>query len=262
MKILAMTGLCIDFYPQYATSRVGGNSLNVAVQCRRSGAEHVALLGPVGHDIYAERVEQFVADAGLDGSHIHRVPGRTASNINSLGPDGDKRQDMEIWDGGVSDTFRLSEEDWAFVDDHDAVVAMWYDHNGRHLLERPRGAGSLAMDFFEERDADAIMRAMAGLDLGFANGSRELAERLEAKGAGRDAPVVVTLGREGSVALAEGRTWFQEAIPVDRVVDSVGCGDAYMGAFIVSWLLHRDVQAAMRSGAEAGAACAARLGAV
>lgn len=262
MKILAMTGVCIDFYPQYATSRVGGNSLNVAVQCRRSGTDHVALLGPAGEDIHAERIVAFVEDAGLDGSHLHRVPGRTATNINSLGRDGDKQQHMEIWDGGVTDAFILSADDWTFVDGHEAVIAMWYDHNGRELLRRPRGARFVAMDFFEERDTEAITRAMGALDLGFANGSRELAAELAGRGVGGGGPFVVTLGREGSLALCEGETYFQEAIPVPRVVDSVGCGDAYIGAFSVSWLQDRDVQKAMRRGARAGAECAGRLGPV
>jgi sugar/nucleoside kinase (ribokinase family) len=167
---------------------------------------------------------------------------------------------MEIWDGGVSDTFGLSSDDWAFVDGHDALITMWYDHNGRALLDRPRRGEFRAMDFFEERDPNAILRAMGALDLGFANGTRELAAELAARGAGNGAPIVVTLGKEGSLALCEGETFLQEAIPVKRVVDSVGCGDAYMGAFIVSWLADRDVQRAMRAGAEAGAQCAGRLG--
>jgi sugar/nucleoside kinase (ribokinase family) len=220
------------------------------------------LLGPVGEDIHAERIVQFIENANLDASHVHRVPGRTASNINSLGPDGDKRQEMEIWDGGVCDAFTLSADDWAFVDDHEAVIAMWHGRSGRELLERPRRSGFRAMDFFEERSPDAIMGAMASLDLGFANGSRELADELKARGAGDRVPIVVTLGKEGSMALCDGEVFLQEAVPVGRVVDSVGCGDAYMGAFIVSWLRDRDIRTAMRNGAEAGAECAMRLGPV
>ena len=43
MKIVAMTVCTVDGYPDQGIECVGGNSLNFATQCQRSGVEHVSL---------------------------------------------------------------------------------------------------------------------------------------------------------------------------------------------------------------------------
>ncbi|HHT77616.1 MAG TPA: hypothetical protein GXZ67_07025, partial [Clostridiaceae bacterium] len=41
----------------------------------------------------------------------------------------------------------------------------------------------------------------------------------------------LTLGAKGSVAICNGETIVQEALPVQRVVDTTGCGDAFQSGF-------------------------------
>src|SRR5262249_44133972 len=62
-----------------------------------------------------------------------------------------------------------------------------------------------------------------------------------------NAPLVcVTLGREGSLALCEGREIQTRGFAVD-CVDSTGAGDAFRGAFAAACLLHPldDIEAAL-----------------
>ena len=66
MDIVTLTCLAVDIYPDAILECVGGNALNVATQCRRSGVEHVAVLGAVGMDGYADALVHHLAGAGID----------------------------------------------------------------------------------------------------------------------------------------------------------------------------------------------------
>jgi sugar/nucleoside kinase (ribokinase family) len=69
--------------------------------------------------------------------------------------------------------------------------------------------------------------------------------------------VVVTLGADG-VLLLDGRPSVREErfIPVQRVPvegTTVGCGDAFIAAFLAEWSTSGDVDAAVEAGKAAGA---------
>lgn len=72
--------------------------------------------------------------------------------------------------------------------------------------------------------------------------------------------VVVTSGKTGSDALHEGRFYRQAALPGD-VVDSIGAGDAYLGALVASLLRGTEMQSAMRRASAAAVLVVGRSGA-
>jgi len=74
--------------------------------------------------------------------------------------------------------------------------------------------------------------------------------------------LVLTLGAGGSVAFRGRERWRQPALPLARVVDTTGCGDAFQAAFLSCWLKSQDPAASLRAGAEAGRDCATHLGAL
>jgi len=58
--------------------------------------------------------------------------------------------------------------------------------------------------------------------------------------------VALRMGERGSL-LAEqgsGRAYFIPPLPVERIVDQTGAGNAYCGGFVVGWCLQRDLAAA------------------
>ena len=71
--------------------------------------------------------------------------------------------------------------------------------------------------------------------------------------------VVVTLGADGAVALAEGRVHAQPAFRV-RIVDAVGAGDAFLGTFVTAILEARTPGEALRRGAAAAALALSHAG--
>ncbi len=61
--------------------------------------------------------------------------------------------------------------------------------------------------------------------------------------------VVVTLDKKGSYAYFNDEINHQKAIPVEKIIDTTGAGDAYTAGFISSFYRSKNVQKAMESGA-------------
>lgn len=65
--------------------------------------------------------------------------------------------------------------------------------------------------------------------------------------------LVLTLGAAGAVAYRRGRPVARATPPPVRAVDTVGAGDAFVGAFVVSLLEERSVSESLARGCAAGA---------
>jgi sugar/nucleoside kinase (ribokinase family) len=260
MKIVAMTVCTVDGYPDQGIECVGGNSLNFATQCRRSGVEHVSLVGGVGTDDYGTVVLDHLRGARIDVSHVHRLDGATATNKLYVTRDGERFQVPDSWRGGVYETFRLSDDDWDFVNQHDVVATTSIDPSFAQALERVDGDCRFVVDFMHTRDFEAVAANADRMDIAFFADDREIVARLARIARGSGILIVLTMGAEGSLALLDGESYSQPALPVKRVVDTTGCGDAYQAAFTVSWLRDRDLQRAMAAGAEAASLVLAHFG--
>jgi ribokinase len=84
--------------------------------------------------------------------------------------------------------------------------------------------------------------------------ARRLSHRFELQVA------VITSGARGSVLVRGDVAIHQPAFPI-RVVDSIGAGDAFLGALIFAWMSGDDDRTAVRSASAAGALAASGAGA-
>lgn len=75
-------------------------------------------------------------------------------------------------------------------------------------------------------------------------------------------PIIITLGAEGSIALIGDRVYTHPAVPVSRVVETTGCGDAYQAAFSVAWFQGGEIKKAMEAGAMAASRVLCHFGGV
>lgn len=251
MKFLAMTVFCVDFYNSTGEVFVGGNSLNFAVQCSKSGLKNVTLMGSIGNDTYGELIRKYISPFKFDDSHLHTQIGRTASNRIYNDENGDRYFLPDSWDGGVYETYKLSEEDWKFAEDFDLIAIPANNPNYADLLERKSANNKLAVDFLDMRDYNLIERSLPHLDLLFISGNEEVIQRLMPLSLQTKATMVVTLGSKGSAALSSGQIYKTAAVPVDRIIDTTGCGDAYIAAFCVDWYHGGNINSAMQAGSMA-----------
>ena len=72
--------------------------------------------------------------------------------------------------------------------------------------------------------------------------------------------MAITCGADGAVLARIGTIVEQPAIPI-LVVDTVGAGDAFLGALVAGWVEGKDDQYALRMASAAGALAATGTGA-
>ena len=101
MKIAAMTVCCVDIYPQQNILRVGGESLNFATQCRRSGVEEVSVIGCVGTDRYGAMVIDHLKGMGIDTSHLYARGEPTATNRIYITETGERTFRPDSWQNSL-----------------------------------------------------------------------------------------------------------------------------------------------------------------
>jgi len=129
-------------------------------------------------------------------------------------------------------------------------IKVVFDTNIRiKLLKNKEKAHECVQPFLEK--ADIVFTGMGDLNFlfkgefeGKKNQLKELAKNAEI--------IVIKMGEKGAIALYEGHTYKQEAFKVP-VVDELGAGDAFDGAFLASILKGYDVKAALKYGCAAGA---------
>lgn len=83
----------------------------------------------------------------------------------------------------------------------------------------------------------------------------------EWRGSGERPGVVVTLGATGAWVDGGGFRELVKAAPVERVVDTVGAGDAFVGGFVVGWMEGMGALDSARFGAAVAAIAVGRPGA-
>ena len=276
MKRIASIGdNCMDIYVN-ATRRVyvGGNGVNLAVAVRRSGVG-CSYVGMAGDDGNGRRVARFLAEEGVDVSHLRIVPGETGWAKIML--DGDEWVPMgdEL---GVQRQFELGEDDYGFVGGHDfahyTAFTNWlssyeggfrdYEKMVGMQLERLAAARVRLSIDYSDREAPGILElsrdkvevaffSRSGMEDGEI--SRE-ASRLLDYGFRL---VVLTRGARGSCAYDGDSCIFQEIAPT-TLVDPLGAGDAFMGAFLSRYVYGEPVKNCLGYAAEYSAQVCGRYG--
>ena len=259
MKLAAVGDNCMDVYEQLGRAFPGGNPVNVAVYAVRLGRE-AAYVGAVGSDQYGQLMRQAMAEKGVDISHVHTLPGKTA--VTQVELRGGERV-LGDYDEGVLADFRLSRQDVDFLCTFDVIhTGLW--GKMEQELSRFRARGKLvSFDFATAEDGLVLETALPQTDYAFfAREEDTPALRrflMEAKEKGPRV-VVATLGGNGSLAY-DGQTFYTGGIvPVD-VVDTMGAGDSYIAGFLTAILSGAILPEAMAAGAANAAVTLAYQGA-
>ncbi len=111
MKIAAVGDNCMDVYSSLGQAYPGGNPVNVAVYMKRLG-EQAAYIGVVGDDPYGQLMKDRLSAKGVDISHLHTRPGKTAVTMVEL-VDGE-RVFGDYLEGVLAD-FQLTANDRQFL---------------------------------------------------------------------------------------------------------------------------------------------------
>jgi len=240
MKVACFSVAAIDFFPRQNAWFAGGNSLNQAVRFRQMGCQS-AFVGAIGTDEAGDRIATLLANEQVDISRLQRLEGFTARNRIINDASGERFGVDGAWESGVYEEFRMAETDWAFLEDFD----IWATHANcpffQVTLERKKKQ-LLSVDFLHLRDYDLLQKSLTVADIVFFGGAADMVEDLARTA--RKSPkkiIVLTLGADGSIAFCGSHIYKQEALPLKKVVDTTGCGDAFQAGFTASYYQNHDI---------------------
>jgi sugar/nucleoside kinase (ribokinase family) len=246
----------------------GGGALNMAY--------HWSVLGlPF---TFLTRIGDDRPDVFLDFLHRHGIAHLDASIVTAgasasidIVTQADRQPWMDNFVEGVWTGFSLTAEEGAAIAGARRLHAVLVDAVVEEL-HRCGAAGALdhlavSADFlsFRHYDLDRFAVTMRHVGLGFVGWPGEpddpTVRGIAAVAADLHRLVVVTLGSRG-VLLLDGRgpDLIERRVPVqavDVVGTTVGCGDAFIAAFLAVWWGEGDLDAAVAAGAAAGAAATA-----
>ena len=191
-----------------------------------------------------------IAQRPIDGKNVHVISGgMTATHRISIDEHGDRYFKPGAWNGGVLNTYRLTESDYAALDAADIVFCTWFSPNFREVLEaRKAGTFQLAVDFDIERSFAKMEEVLPWVDFFMISGDDSVLPIAKAWSEKYDGLFNVTLAARGSVTYHRGAEYRVSAVPVSEVIATTGCGDSYHAGFVCSYAKDGNILAAMQEG--------------
>lgn len=253
MKITALTVCCVDYFPELNKTYIGGNSLNFATQCKKSGINEVSIVGAIGNDNFGKLIEHHLSAYNINKDHLYKTEYATASNRIFIAENGDRYFKPESWNGGAFDKFRLGNDDLEFLQKQDVVAINIGDPNLQTILKNKLQHQLLVVDFMDCREESRIIEIIDKIDICFVSADINQLKTLRQISDETGKKIIATLGAKGSVAFFEGESYSEDAPFVEEVIDTTGCGDAFQAAYTISWWKNKNIKAALKKGSEAAA---------
>lgn len=120
----------------------------------------------------------------------------------------------------------------------------------------------MSVDFLHLKEYALLEKSLRVVDIAYFGGTADMADDLARIAKNNRGILVLTLGAEGSIAFEGDRSYAQKALPMDQVIDTTGCGDAFQAAFTASYFHTKNIQASLLAGAEWGRKAALNYGGI
>lgn len=262
INVTAMTCLCADIFDGTDIIRPGGEALNFAAAASVYPHLNLSLIGAVGDDGCGREILYSVSGKPIDTSCVHVIMnGKTASNRTYLTDKGDRYYKSDSWNGGVYQTFKLTEHDVEKLYDSDIVHTNFSCPNFYDILSLKDKCGfMLSVDFDAERNFDSIPHVLDKTDFLFVSADNDLISRLDTMSGKYSGIFTGTLAEKGSVSFHKGKKFTSPAVPVTRIADTTGCGDSYQAGFIGAYTLNGNISEAMTEGSKAASITLSHMG--
>lgn len=229
--------------------RSGGKGSNQAVAAARQGLA-VSLVSAVGDDVFGEQILEGLIAERVDVSGVRTVPGSSGIALIVVDEQG---EDTIVVSPGAGDYVSVEGCDLGAADAVLAQLEIPLEVVGL-AAQRTTGMFCLNASPFVALPATLIERC----DLIIVNETEYELGRDQLDGARL---VCVTLGAAGARLMEDGREVAVATSPEVEVIDTVGAGDAFVGAFIAETLRSEDPAAALAPACRAGALATTQIGA-
>ena len=250
LNLLALTPCCVDYYPQKDKSYLGGNSLNVASMWRQLDANaNITVITCLGKDDNGKMINDFFKHISINTDKVYIKEGTTACNQLRVDEHGERFSIEGAWQGGVYETFLLTNDDWEWVSHQDIVAIPANNPNFSAMTREKHNNQLLSVDYLDIENGISIEDSVDFTDIAFVTSRPDLLSGYRELAFTKKKLIVVTLGAHGSYAFYNGETYYQPALQVSDVIDTTGCGDAYQAAFALTYYKTKNIIESMRAGA-------------
>ena len=258
MKLVGIGDNCVDCYGHTGMMYPGGNTVNVAVFARRSGAD-AGYVGVVGEDPPGRCIGRALRAEDVDSRRLRVVDGPTAyATVDVV--DGERVFGPN--DLGVS-IFDPTDDDHRYLAGFDLI------HTGDcSWLERHVAAfaahGRVSFDFGIHREPAYVEPLLPHLFVAEFSASDLGDDQVEdlIGWAHRQGPrfVLVTRGAGGAL-LSDGERRYRQPAVATAVVDTLGAGDAFIAGTLLGLVNGRPLADTLADAAELAARACAEMGA-
>ena len=249
----------------------GGGKVSTGVcACARLGGR-CTLTGVLGDDLYGRFLYKDFLDHGVDLTGMKVRPGQVTS-LDVVVSEKNYQTRSLLFKAGDLEPLKATEVDWDlllaskvfFLCGIDAVV-----EEGLRIARKNGILTFIDADYDSEKlrehipDIDVFVGSEFVFDAMFPGakekGLRDLRDELEQVRQQGPSKVVFTFGEKGAVGLDQDRYFHVPAFPVD-VVDTVGAGDVFHGAYLAEMLRGRSAYECTVAASAAAAIKCTRIG--
>ena len=250
-SICAVGFSCADIYEKLNVFYPTGNGVDWAIHLARMGLP-ASVVSVVGTDEYGEKMREALSREGIDISRLRQAQGDTCIMRMDLkyGTDRVHLEEVE----GVMGSYQLSDEDNAFVMEHDIIHTDLFGMVLDRLPQWHDGGKTVVMDFsvFSQDPEYGCETYFPNVDyafMSFEEDTPQLREWLKKVQHMGPKVAVATLGENGSIAY-DGELFYTFGIRKSEVVNTVGAGDSYIAGFTYGISQGWDIDESMRKGTE------------
>jgi fructoselysine 6-kinase len=250
IKVIGVGDNTVDCYLHLDQMFPGGNSVNVPVLAHRMG-NPAAYLGWLANDTLGMLIVDSLKEEGIDISHCRIIEGQNAFCEISL-KDGDRV--FGNFGEGVCSQIDLTDEDFDFISGFDLVHTSVYSFISPQLKKLKSRSKKLSFDFSQEWDRELLVETLPFVDIALiSNPVKDIEENKElisfSFSLGPEI-VLVTSGDQGALVYDGKCFYHQPILPLKKVVDTLGAGDAFAARFMTDYLSGVSIQDSMQNAAQ------------
>lgn len=270
MRLVCVGDLGVDRYMPDNKLLPGGITGNFTRQARRcfKDTDKIQIISVLGTD--EEEAATALSAVNLPGieCHITFIEGETPVQYIEVSDNGEKN--FTKYDPGVLDRFKINKHQAAVMEQADLIMTpvYWQVHNVFDAVFDVDTNAMRAVDFSDfstDPDFDLLDRYADRIDIAFfglSSNQTELIAKIKTIAENKNILCVITLGENGSMAIADTMVFTEEALPVNKIVDTTGAGDAFAAGFLSSLIHDKNLKNALQNGARIAAKTIQQLGSV
>lgn len=238
VKILGFGDNVVDMYEHIKTMYPGGNCVNLCVYAKMFGVEKSAYMGYFGNDDKAEHVMTVLKQLKIETIKCKQLEGENGWAKVTL-KDGD-RVFLGSNEGGIrgQTPYVLDKFDLEYVKQFDLVHTGNYCFTEKELHKIKEAGVKVSFDFSDDSTEEYYKAVVPDVDYAFCSfdGSDDEAKKHLKMIVGLGAKLATaSRGAKGCI-LYDGVTFYeQNAVPIQKVVDTMGAGDSLITSFLVAY---------------------------